>query len=95
MATFVPVVLVLVVEVAIVQVVDVVTVGNGNMAATRSMLMRVIFVNDVFSRHSVQPFCAFIGAADSLREVLISDLNDIHHVWKIAGKRIKKCLIEN
>ncbi len=77
---FVPVVFVLVVEVAVVQVVDVVTVGDSDVPAARTMLMGVILVNDVLSSHSAQPFCAFIDAADSLRALLTSDLNDIHHI---------------
>ncbi len=92
---FVPVVLVLVVEVTIVYVVDVVTVGNGDVPATRTVLMGVILVNDVLSSHSAQPFCAFIDAADTLRALLTPDLNDIHHIWKIAGNGIRVSLIEN
>ena len=85
---FVPVSLVFVVEVPIVQVVDVITVGDGDVPATRTVLVCVILVNDVFSSHSVQPFCVFIDAADILRALITSDLNDIHHISKIAGKRI-------
>ncbi|QRP09782.1 hypothetical protein I6J22_05800 [Corynebacterium kroppenstedtii] len=92
---FVPVVLVLVVEVTVVYIVDVVTVRDGNVAATRTMLVGVILVNDVLSSHSAQPSCAFIDATDTLRALLNSDLNDIHHIWKIAGKGITGSLIEN
>ena len=85
----------LVVEVAVVYVVDVVTVGDGHVAATRTVLVGVILVNDVLSSHSAQPSCAFIDATDTLRELLNSDLNDIRNIWKIAGKRITGSLIEN
>ena len=95
MAALIPVVFMLVVKVAIVYVVDVVTVGDGNVPATRTVLVRVILVNDVLSSHSAQPSCAFIDATDTLRELLNSDLNDIHNIWKIAGKRITGSLIEN
>ena len=95
MATLIPVVFMLVVEVAVVYVVDVVTVGDGHVAATRTVLVGVILVNDVLSSHSAQPSCAFIDATDTLRELLNSDLNDIHNIWKIAGKRITGSLIEN
>lgn len=94
-ATLIPVVFMLVVEVAVVYVVDVVTVGDGHVAATRTVLVGVILVNDVLSSHSAQPSCAFIDATDTLRELLNSDLNDIHNIWKIAGKRITGSLIEN
>lgn len=95
MATLIPVVFMLVVEVTVVYVVDVVTVGDGHVAATRTVLVGVILVNDVLSSHSAQPSCAFIDATDTLRELLNSDLNDIHNIWKIAGKRITGSLIEN
>ena len=92
---FVPVVFMLVVKVTVVQVVDVVTVGDSDVPAARTMLMGVILVNDVLSSHSAQPFCAFIDAADTLRALLTPDLNDIHHIWKIAGNGIRVSLIEN
>ena len=95
MATLIPVVFMLVVEVTVVYVVDVVTVGDGDVPATRTMPVGVILVNDVLSSHSAQPSCAFIDATDTLRELLNSDLNDIHNIWKIAGKRITGSLIEN
>ena len=47
MATLIPVVFMLVVEVTIVQVVDVVTVGDGNVPATRTVLVRVVLVDRV------------------------------------------------
>ena len=95
MAALIPVVFMLVVKVAIVYVVDVVTVGDGNVPATRTVLVRVILVNDVLSSHSAQPSCAFIDAADTLRALLNSDLNEIHRISKIAGKGITESLIEN
>ena len=39
--------------------------------------------------------CAFIDAADTLRVLLNSDLNEIHRISKIAGKGITESLIEN